>query len=100
MHEELYNINERLEREGGGGPEAQIIGQHLLQAKELRKCDHKVFIGDSNAMAIQNVSPKISILYSNRARCYRELRDFDKVLMEALRATVMRKKQWSWMIRT
>ena len=51
-------------------------------------------------MAIQNVNPKISILYSNRARCYRELRDFDKVLMEARRATVMRKKQWSWMIRT
>lgn len=50
-------------------------------------------------MAIQNVSPNISILYSNRARCYRELGDFDKVDLELGRAMVMLKGQWSWTIR-
>ena len=93
-------IYERLEREGGDGPEAQVIGQHLLQAEELRKRHHKVFIGHSNSPSIQNVSPKISILYSNRARCYRELKDFDKVQSAICRAIAMRREQSNLMIRT
>jgi hypothetical protein len=93
LHELYNNINEIGERARGEGSEAKRGGQYLLQAEELLKCDHKVFIGHSNGIVIQNVSPKISILYSNRARCYRELKDFEKVNRGRCRAMLMQKGQ-------